>query len=74
MNDQDLRAAADRVGLAIQAEEANAEELMRTADQFKGLPIADHLRALARERRIRGLELQGRLACLIAAIRATREQ
>ena len=72
MKDDDLRAVADQVGLAIEAEEANAAELMRSADRLKGLPVADHLRALARERRIRGLELQGRLAGLISAIRATR--
>lgn len=71
MKDHELRAIADQVGRAIDVEEANAAELMRTADEFPGSPIADHLRRRAREHRVRGLELQGRLTAVVSAIRET---
>jgi len=65
---QDLHAVANKVALAVEIEEARAAELMRMADQAPGPLIADHLRNLARERRVRGLELQSRLAALMAAL------
>lgn len=65
---QDLHTVANKVALAVEIEEAQAVELMRMADHAPGSLIADHLRSLARERRIRGLELQSRLAGLMVAV------
>ncbi|KQS66489.1 hypothetical protein ASG32_30660 [Methylobacterium sp. Leaf361] len=72
MNDHELQAIIDQVGRAIEVEEANAADLMRTVEQFDGLPVADHLRTRAREHRVHGLQLQARLAGLVSAIRTTR--
>lgn len=65
---QDFHTVATKVALAVEIEEARAVELMRMADQAPGSLIADHLRTMAHERRIRALELQSRLAGLMAAI------
>ena len=65
---QDLHTVATKVALAVEIEEARAVELTAMADQAPGSLIADHLRSLARERRVRGLELQSRLAGLMVAL------
>jgi len=74
VKDDQLQAVADQIGRAIEAEEANAAELMRLTDQSTESPVADHLRTVAREHRVHGIALQGRLAAVISAIRGTRGQ
>ena len=64
----DLWGIANKVALAVEIEEARAVELLAMADQAPGSLIADHLRTMAHERRIRGLELQSRLAGMMVAL------
>lgn len=71
---QDLHTVANKVALAVEIEEARAVEFLAMADQAPGSLIADHLRIMAHERRIRGLELQIRLAGLMAVLDTAREQ
>lgn len=70
----EMRALADQVQVAIAIETASACDLMETASQFEGDPMAAILRDLARRHRVHTITLKARLAGLVAAIRMTRGQ
>lgn len=71
---EEMHALADQVQVAIAIEEANACDLMKTASEFEGDPMAAILRDLARRHRVHTITLKARLAGLVAAIKTTRGQ
>lgn len=68
---EDLRKAMLReiVALCTNIAELNttADELVRTANQLDGHPVSEAMRNIARQKRVKVLEMQGQFAVLNAA-------